>query len=303
MSFFSRRVVRAPFVRRHAGGGRAVPQPGWRRRRRTSAPGAVVIDNPANYTPSLVEVAGQPKPIVDAIAVSGNTVAAGGRFHAADAGRHHVQPQEPGAVRRRRRRVRAQRSTRPVVWAAAASGGWIYVGGQFTIIGGTTSAASRGSMPPPARSTRASTPPSGAGSTCWSSRTAGCTPAAASPPSWSRSTSDRRQHRALQPRHHRPAPQRLGQRDHPGMAINPAGHPAGGDRQLPAGRGSGPEPALRGRTSAAPRRRSTRGTTTGSPARAAPRTPRRIAYLQGVDFSPDRQPLLGGGHRADPAAG
>ena len=40
----------------------------------------VVSDNPANYTPALVEVGGQPKPIVDAIAVSGNLVAAGGRF-------------------------------------------------------------------------------------------------------------------------------------------------------------------------------------------------------------------------------
>jgi hypothetical protein len=98
----------------------------------------VVSDNPANYTPALVEVGGQPKPIVDAIAVSGNLVAAGGRF---------TTLTQDGTTYSRQNLVLFDADDGDVwpalnannrIWAAASSGDWIYVGGQFTAIGGTT---------------------------------------------------------------------------------------------------------------------------------------------------------------------
>ncbi len=97
---------------------------------------AVVSDNPANYTPALVHVDGEAKPIADTIAVSGNTVAAGGRF---------TTLTQDGTTYARRNLVLFDADdgdVRPAldannrVWAAVASGGWIYVGGQFTSLGG-----------------------------------------------------------------------------------------------------------------------------------------------------------------------
>ncbi len=138
MSYVSRRFVRAPLigatlvaVAAAAAGltpaSADIPHP------------AVVSDNPANHTPSLVAVAGQPKPIVDAIAVSGNTVAAGGRFTTLTQGGTTYSRQNLVLFDADDGGVRAQ-ALNPAgrVWAAAASGGWIYVGGQFTSIGGTS---------------------------------------------------------------------------------------------------------------------------------------------------------------------
>jgi hypothetical protein len=137
MSYFSRRIMRAPLIgatlvavaAAAAGLSPAsadIPHP------------AVVSANPANFTPSLVQVAGQAKPIIDAIAVSGNTVAAGGRFTRLTQGgttynRNNLVlfDADDGQVRS----VTPNPAGR--VWAAAASGGWIYVGGQFSSIGGT----------------------------------------------------------------------------------------------------------------------------------------------------------------------
>lgn len=131
MSLFSFRAVRAPFLAATllavmwaavglAPASAEIPHPD------------VVSDNPANYTPSLVQVGGQPKPIVDAIAVSGDTVAAGGRFTQTTHGARSnllLFDADTGAAM-------APVNANNRVWAAAASGGWIYVGGQFTSIGG-----------------------------------------------------------------------------------------------------------------------------------------------------------------------
>ena len=79
MSMLSRRVLRAPLV--SAGAlALAAATVALTPAAADTPHSAVVSENPANYTPALVQVTGQPKPIADAIAVSGNTVAVGGRF-------------------------------------------------------------------------------------------------------------------------------------------------------------------------------------------------------------------------------
>jgi hypothetical protein len=98
----------------------------------------VVSDNPANYTPALVEVDGQPKPIVDAIAVSGNTVAAGGRFTRLTQGGTTYNRQNLVLFDADDGEVRGELNANNRVWAAASFGDWIYVGGQFTAINGVT---------------------------------------------------------------------------------------------------------------------------------------------------------------------
>ena len=135
MSLLSRRVLRAPLVSAGALVLAAVSVALTPAAADTPHP-TVVSDNPANYTPALLQPAGQPKPIADAIAVSGNTVAVGGRF---------AQVSQNGTTYNRQNlvlfdaddgQVRASLDANNRVWAAAASGGWIYVGGQFTSIGG-----------------------------------------------------------------------------------------------------------------------------------------------------------------------
>jgi len=96
----------------------------------------LVSENPADDTPALVDT-GTDKPITDAIAVAGDTVVAAGRFTRVtqggqdynrtnlvlfDANTGAVSPAAPNPNGR--------------VWAAAAIGDWLYVGGQFTTIGG-----------------------------------------------------------------------------------------------------------------------------------------------------------------------
>ncbi len=138
MSFVSRRILRAPLVGATlvavaaAGAGLAPASA-------DTAQPTVVSENPANSTPSLVGVEGEPKPIVDAIAVSGNTVAAGGRFTRLTQGgkTYHrnnlvLFDADDGQVRGPALNPTGR------VWAAVASGGWIYVGGQFTSIGGVS---------------------------------------------------------------------------------------------------------------------------------------------------------------------
>ncbi|QZY29303.1 hypothetical protein [Nocardioides coralli] len=99
----------------------------------------VVIENPVNHTPELVAVPGTAKPIVDAIAVSGDTVFAGGRFtrvsHGTDTyDRTNVVmfDADTGAV------SPANLDANNRVWAMATIGNWVYIGGQFTAIGGTS---------------------------------------------------------------------------------------------------------------------------------------------------------------------
>ncbi|QZY29304.1 hypothetical protein [Nocardioides coralli] len=98
----------------------------------------VVSENPANWTPALVRVDGQAKPIVDAITVAGGTVFAGGRFTRVTQGGQNYQrtnvfafDEDTGAMRSWD--LDADRR----VWAMTAIGNWVYIAGQFRNIGGT----------------------------------------------------------------------------------------------------------------------------------------------------------------------
>ena len=136
MAMLSRRVLRAPLVSAGALVLAAVSVALTPAAADTPHP-AVVSDNPANYTPALVEVGGQPKPIADAIAVAGNTVAVGGRFTQVSQGGTTYDRQNLVLFNADDGQVRAPLDANNRVWAAASSGNWIYVGGQFTSIGGT----------------------------------------------------------------------------------------------------------------------------------------------------------------------
>ena len=98
----------------------------------------VVIENPVNFTPALVEVAGQPRPIVEAIAVSGNTVAAGGRFTQVSQGGVSAARTNLMLFDADDGQLRDPVNTNGLIYAAAASGNWIYVGGEFSSIDGIT---------------------------------------------------------------------------------------------------------------------------------------------------------------------
>jgi hypothetical protein len=138
MSYFSRRLLRAPLIGATLVAVAAAAA-GLAPASADIAQPTVVSENPSNTTPSLVEVAGQPKPIVDAIAVSGNTVAAGGRFTRLTQGATTYTRNNLVLFDADDGQVRAQAlNPNDRVWAAAASGGWLYVGGEFTTIGGVT---------------------------------------------------------------------------------------------------------------------------------------------------------------------
>ena len=137
MSLTSRRFVRGPLVAVGAFALAATSVALTPAEADTPQP-TVVSDDPVNYTPSIVEVAGQQKAIVDAIAVSGNTAFAGGRFTTLTQG---------GTTYNRTNLVAFDATTGAVsptiynpagrVWAAASSGDWVYIGGAFSSIGGT----------------------------------------------------------------------------------------------------------------------------------------------------------------------
>ena len=100
----------------------------------------VVLENPANNTPTLVDTGAGYKPIVDAIAQSGSTVFVGGRFARLTTPGPPVQTfnrtnlasfdAESGAMSP----VALNPNGR--VWALATIGNFVYVGGEFTAIGG-----------------------------------------------------------------------------------------------------------------------------------------------------------------------
>ncbi len=137
MSFFSRRITRAPIIGATLLAVSAAAAGLAPASAEISQP-AVVSANPANWTPSLVPVAGQKKPIVDAIAVAGNTVAAGGRFTRVTQGGATYNRHNLVLFNANNGQVRPQAlNPNGRIWAAAANANWIYVGGQFSSIGGT----------------------------------------------------------------------------------------------------------------------------------------------------------------------
>ena len=98
----------------------------------------VVVENPADYTPSLVDLGGV-KPTVDAVGQAGSVAVAGGNF---------AQLTQGGVTYDRLNLVLFDAVTGEVspialnpngrVWAVETIGDWVYVGGEFTVIGGVS---------------------------------------------------------------------------------------------------------------------------------------------------------------------
>ena len=288
MSFVSRRILRAPLIGATLVAVAAAAA-GLAPASADIAQPTVVSENPANYTPSLVEVAGQEKPIVDAIAVSGNTVAAGGRFTRLTQGGTTYNRNNLVLLDADDGQVRAQAlNPNGRVWAAAASGGWIYVGGEFNTIGGITKRsiarinASTGQVDPGFTSAvrgrvNVLVVAKGmlyAGGSFPQKVAALNLETGANTGTFNLAISDQ-------------LPELVGHRHDPGHGYQPARHPTRRHRQLPAGRGPGAEPVVRGQHLGRPGDAGRRGTTRGSRVACSSTHPRRIAYLQGVDFSPD----------------
>ena len=100
---------------------------------------AVVLENPANYTPSLVDTGAGYKPIVDAIAQSGDTVFAGGRFARLTQGGQTFDRTNLAAFSATTGAMAdfdTELNPNGRVWALASIGNWVYVGGEFSAIGG-----------------------------------------------------------------------------------------------------------------------------------------------------------------------
>ncbi len=204
---------------------------------------AVVLENPANYTPSLVDTGAGYKPIVDAIAQSGGTVFVGGRFERLTQGGQTFNRTNLAAFSATTGAMAdfdTELNPNGRVWALASIGDWVYAGGEFTAIGGTNK-----------RSIVRVNANTGAGRSRlhvggpWPGQRPGARQrdALRRGKLWSEARraepADRCQHEHLQPRDHRPAARLLGQRDDPRDGDQPGRHQAGRDRQLQAGRGSG----------------------------------------------------------------
>ena len=105
----------------------------------------VVSTNPVDWTPDLVEVSGQPKPVAYSIAEAGNQMVVGGRFSRVE--------QNPGTTQYDRSNVVAFGATDGVinktfapnvngeVWSVLSEGTSVYIGGNFTTVNGVASAA------------------------------------------------------------------------------------------------------------------------------------------------------------------
>lgn len=98
----------------------------------------LVIENPVDWTPSLVRVDGETKPIVEAMAVAGGNAFVGGRFSRLTQGgsaynRQNVAMFDASTGTLSSANLNANNRIRAMV----AIGNWVYIGGQFTDIGGS----------------------------------------------------------------------------------------------------------------------------------------------------------------------
>ena len=262
----------------------------------------VVSDNPANYTPALVEVAGQ-RSRSPTRSPSGQPRRRWRSLHDADAGRDTYSRQNLRALLRRRRRRVAGLNANNRIWAAA-SRRWTgsTSAAHFTAIGGTDQAQHRADQ----RHDRPVDPGftsavRGRVERADRSPTAGCYAGGSFTQklvalNLETGANTGRFNLAITDQ----LPELLGQRHHPRHVREPAGHPADRDRQLHGVAGR-PAAGCSWRTSPVRRRRSTRGTTTGSPARAARPTPAGSPTCRAWTSRPTGSPLLRGRDRSDPA--
>ena len=102
---------------------------------------AVVSTDAADWTPHLVAVSGQPKPVALSVAEAGDRMVVGGRFSAVEDGARRTQVARSGVVAFSSTTGAVDPGFAPrldgEVWAVAASGGSVWLGGTFTTVGGT----------------------------------------------------------------------------------------------------------------------------------------------------------------------
>jgi hypothetical protein len=106
----------------------------------------VVSKNPVSSTPVLVGSTAVPKPHVDALAVAGSTIFAGGKFDTVSIPGGSPEPRGnflafdaiSGALRASGSSGYSEPQFDGQIWAIAAYGDAIYVGGEFTAVNGVT---------------------------------------------------------------------------------------------------------------------------------------------------------------------
>jgi hypothetical protein len=102
---------------------------------------AVVSANPVDWTPNLVAVAGQRKPVALSVAEAGDRMVVGGRFSTVEDGTRHHPVSRSNVVAFSATTGSVDPGFAPLVdgqvWAVAASGSSVWLGGNFTTVNGT----------------------------------------------------------------------------------------------------------------------------------------------------------------------
>jgi hypothetical protein len=102
----------------------------------------VVSTDPVNWTPHLVEVTGQPKPVALSVAEAGNRMIVGGKFTTVEDGARRTQVSRSNVVAFSATTGAIDPGFAPQVngqvWAVASAGPAVWIGGNFTTVNGTT---------------------------------------------------------------------------------------------------------------------------------------------------------------------
>src|SRR3712207_300251 len=103
---------------------------------------AVVSTDAVDWTPHLVAVPGQPKPVALSVAEAGDRMLVGGRFTAVEDGSRRTQVARSNLVAFSASTGAIDAGFAPQVdgdvWAVTAAGSAVFIGGNFTTINGTT---------------------------------------------------------------------------------------------------------------------------------------------------------------------
>ncbi len=102
----------------------------------------VVSEDPANSTPHLVAVTGQPKPVALSVAAAGDRMVVGGKFSTVEDSARRTQFSRSNVVAFSATTGAIDTGFAPQVngqvWAVASAGSAVWIGGNFTAVNGTT---------------------------------------------------------------------------------------------------------------------------------------------------------------------